>query len=184
VIPSFVKLLLSQMEPEERAAILREFGLQEYARFTETQRWRGDIRVTIRNLAGEVVSVEEHRNLIVAAGHNLVRDALRGTVTDLKIKYMAIGTGNSAPSAGQVKLDAEVYRQQPTNFTPVSTGVLTTTTVVGPSVAIATWNEVAWFAGASASAAQDTGVMVARVLYNHAHTNQESVQFDRQDTQA
>lgn len=188
-----IHLLLEELRfasPETREAILRELGValpaQALYRQLEAVTWRrhGAIRMTIRNLAGQVVQVDEFSNLIMNGAHNLVRDALYGQATDLKIKYMAVGTGTSTPVATQTKLDTEIYRQQVTSFTPGSTGVLTTTTVVGPGVAIATWQEVGWFAGALATSAQDTGVMVARVLYNHNHTNQESVQGDRTDTQA
>lgn len=193
MLPGLFQLLLDELRfasPETREAILRELGITEtpeqvYQRL-EHATWHrsGLIRMIHRDLQGAIIKQAEFHNQITDGAHNLVRDALYGQVTDLAIKYMAVGTGNSSPAHGQTQLDAEIYRQQPTSFTPGSTGVLTTTTVIGPSSAIATWGEVGWFAGALATSSANTGVMVARVLYAHSHTNQESVQGDRQDTQA
>lgn len=43
-------------------------------------------------------------------------------------------------------------------------------------------SEVAWFAGTSASATANSGVMIGRGLYNHQHTNTESIQSQLDST--
>ncbi|GEM_PF-1636541 len=183
MLPGLFKLLLQGMDTETRDALLRELGLVP-AGFVEGRKRQGVIRVMTRNLASGLVTVEVFNNLITNGGKNLDRDSWQGVVTDSKIKYLAVGDGTSAPSASQTTLDNERYRQQMTSYTPGSTGVLTSTCVIGPGAALFHWQELAWFAGASATSAANTGVMVARVLYNHDHSSAESVQVDRQDTES
>lgn len=178
-----LKAYLKDASPELRRQILHDLGWEE-ALFAETHHWRGDICITHQALDGSIIKQAKFHNLITDLGHNLLRDALQGAVTDAAIHYVAVGTGNSAPAHGQTMLDAEIYRQQLTSQSTGSVGVGTSLCVVGPTNAIASWNEIGWFAGAAAGPGANTGIMIARVLYAHNHTNQESVSISRQDTQA
>lgn len=116
---------------------------------------------------------------LTTAGKNLIRDARRGLVTDIKIKYVAIGTSNTAPSAGQTALLAETFRKaltssgSPTNAEGLFTLYLAPGDAVGTGI-----QEVGWFAGAAAGAGAGSGVMVARGLYSHTKTASESIQVD------
>src|SRR5690348_14258998 len=130
----FVKLLLETLDPLAREALLTELGYTPA--WAEERRRRGQIRVTIRNLESGLVTVESFANLIVNGCHNLDRDSWSGAATDTKIKYLAVGDGTSAPAASQTSLDNELYRQQITSYTNGSTGVLTSTTLVGPGAAV------------------------------------------------
>lgn len=111
------------------------------------------------------------------AGKNLLRDARRGLVTDISIKYVAVGTSSTAPAATDTQLGAEVFRKALTsssNGAPAGEGVFTLylspQDVVGTAIA-----EVGWFAGSSASGTANSGVLIARGLYSHTKTNQESI---------
>lgn len=182
MLSSFLKLLLSTVDPATREALLAELGYLP-AQVGEARQRHGLIRMTTRSLESGLVTVELIRNQITDACHNLDRDNWSGAATDNKIKYLAIGDGTSMPISGQTKLDNERYRQQITAYTAGGTGVLTSTCLVGPGAALFHWQELAWFAGAGATTAANTGVMIARVLYNHDHsTSAESVQVSRQDT--
>lgn len=180
----FLRLMLSylkQVDPALRQQMLRELGWTE-ARFAEQHHWRGAIQITHRALDGRLIKQAEFRNTITSVGHNLLRDVLQSAVTDGGIHYVAVGTDNTAPAAGQTQLGAEIYRQQLTSQSTGGTGVGTSICIIGPTSAIATWQEIGWFAGASAGPGANTGIMIARVLYNHNHTNAESVQISRQET--
>lgn len=143
--------------------------------------WSGRIRVTTTHKDGSQ-TVEEFGNLITSAGRNLLRNALDGGVTDLKIKYMGWGNGTTAPSAGDVKLINEVGREPITKQTRGATGVQTSTTYLPFFKANEQIEELGWFAGSTASGTADTGVLVARVLYSKLKTDAESLQVDRVDT--
>lgn len=165
--------------------------------------WSGLVRVTVRrhpypistedfeelvkrgllDKVSDIVSRYEKSNLIVSAGKNMLRDVLRGTVTDGDIKYMGWGTSNAAVAAGQTALTSEVGRKLVTAQTPGATGVLTTTTYIAPADAAGlTINELGWFAGAAATGSANSGIMIARILYSKIKTNLESIQVDRIDT--
>lgn len=110
-------------------------------------------------------------------GLNLMRDGLRGVETDIKIKYVAVGTDSTAASASDTTLGAEVFRKIMTSTADgASDGEATFTLSLSPQDAVGeAIAEVGWFAGADASATADTGVLVARVLYSHSKTANESI---------
>lgn len=114
---------------------------------------------------------------VTDAGINLLRDGLRGTATNTAILYVAVGTGSTAPAASDTQLVTEVFRKALTssaNGAAAGEGVFTLylspQDVVGTVIA-----EVGWFAGSSASGTANSGVLVARGLYSHTKTNQESI---------
>ncbi len=146
--------------------------------------WKGNVRITVFNLDGSIKEVKEFKNEIKNDGLNMVRDGLYGTVTDLQIKYCALGSSNAANNPAQSDLVAETFRKAITVRTPGGTGVLTDTTYIAPYEAVAPPNieEIGWFAGVDATAAANSGIMVARILYSRAKTNLESLQIDRVDT--
>lgn len=147
--------------------------------------WEGRIRVIIRDRRGRFLpgSGRTFKNLITNAGTNLMRDALGGYVTDAKIKYVAVGTSSTAPAATDTQLGAEVFRKAVTTVdNTVGTGQLLTTMYLSPQDANVGIQEIGWFAGSSATATANSGVMVARVLYAHTHTNLESITIRRTDT--
>ena len=86
------------------------------------------------------------------------------------------------PAATDTTLHHETFRKAVTVQSAGSAGVGTTTLYVAPQDDNAVIAEIGWFAGASATGATGSGAMVARVLYNHNHTNLESLQITRQDT--
>lgn len=150
----------------------------------ERWRWRGTIEVVVRDLRGHVLERETFPNLIVNVGLNLLRDALGGYVTNAAIKYVAIGTSATAPAAGDTQLGAEVFRKVLTGVpNQIGQSQLQTVMWLGPADSVGTIiAEVGWFAGASATATANSGVLVSHVLYSHTHTASESIQFTRTDT--
>jgi len=108
-----------------------------------------------------------------------MRDARRGLLGDVVIKYVAIGTSSTAPAAGQTALGAETFRKALTTSGSPSAGVGLFTLYLAPGDAVGTGiQEVGWFAGIGATATPGSGVMVARGLYVHTKTAGESIQVD------
>jgi len=60
---------------------------------------------------GGLLRKETVRNLVVAAGKNLIRDLLGGA-TAAYPTHFAVGTSSTAPAAGDTTLGVEVFRDQ------------------------------------------------------------------------
>lgn len=145
--------------------------------------WEGHIHIILRDERGRFKRHVRLKNLIVNTGLNLARDALGGYVSDMKIRYVAIGTSATLPAATDTQLGAEVFRKAVTKYdNTVGTGQVKTTLYLSPSEALVGIQEIGWFAGVGATSTANSGVLVARVLYAHTHTNSESIQIDRTDT--
>jgi len=112
----------------------------------------------------------------------MMRDVLRGTVLDGKIKYLAWGSSASAIVLTDGNLVAEYGRKVITQQSVSTTGRVLTTTYVSPNDAAGTTiRELGWFAGVAATMTANTGILVAKILYTKIKTNLESIQVDRTD---
>src|SRR2546430_12335794 len=110
-------------------------------------------------------------------GHNLLRDALKGT-DSAKVLYFALGSGTSTPTSAQTKLDAESFRKAISSTSNgAGTGEALINAYVAPNDAVgANIQEVGVFAGNSANSKANTGVMMGRALWAHnPKTNLESI---------
>ena len=147
--------------------------------------WLGqwELEISEGGKVKEIVPLQH--NLIMDDGLNMFRDALKGTVTDCKIKYVALGNDPTAPANNQKKLVAEQFRKIVTsqNVDPVTPGKLYTEVYIADTEGNDfKCEEVAWFAGSAASATVDTGICIARVLYSRQKSSTESWTFRRTDT--
>lgn len=147
----------------------------------ELMLWKGKVRIIVTGPDGrrEEVLLD---NLITDAGKNLLRDALMTGTTDCEIRYVALGSSNAAPAAGQTQLGAEFFRKQVTKQEAGGAGVLTTTVYIAPYEANQQIEEIGWFAGPGATGAANSGIMVARVLYSRLKNQLESLEIQRTDT--
>ena len=69
-----------------------------------------NIRIEVRDATtGEVLHVQEHRNLVVNAGLNLIRDFLDGDAPTAP-SHFGYGTGTTAATAGDTALGGELAR--------------------------------------------------------------------------
>ncbi len=146
--------------------------------------WRNSTRFEVRNHRTGGREIYVVRNTLTLAWFNAVVDAMKGDVTDLKIKYIAVGTGETAPTEDDTQLEAEVFRKAVTSQLSPGDGVLQTLVYLAPNDANAAIREVGWFAGATATAAANSGILVGRLLWSHDKDASESIQTTRTDTQA
>lgn len=149
-------------------------------RYASTVRWKSNVAIVVRDLEGRIIDRQELHNQIKDVGLNILRDALNGTVAE--IRYLAWGTDSTANATNQTKLVAESGRKAVTTQAAGGTGVMVTTTYIAPYEAIVSIEELGWFAGTGATAVADSGVLVSRVLYSRAKTALESIQVVRTDT--
>ncbi len=147
--------------------------------------WGGTFQIIIETPEGpgkrRVINL---KNLITDAGLNYLAQLLNGVINaPTEIRYFAFGTSNVAPAATDIKLGNEVFRKVVTKQERPGTGQLVTTVfvasyeLVGTAVA-----EIGIFAGPTATATANSGVMLARVLYSRTKTALESWQVQRTDT--
>jgi hypothetical protein len=145
----------------------------------DIHKWAGHIKVTVRYEDGHE-QVDEFENLITDVGLDLLVSALNGV--DAQIYYLAWGTSSTAPATTDTTLVAESGRKAVTSAVAGTTGAYVTTVYLSPSDANVAIEELGWFAGSTASATVDTGVMIARVLYSHTKSSLESITVERTDT--
>ena len=139
--------------------------------------WRP--RVTIWSSRAGVLVVTG--NLITDAGRDLLADLLAGEagVETAGITHVALGTGDAEPSGDDEQLEDERYRREVERVRD-STGRVTTSTVVPDLDATDfTIREVGWFAGGTSDA--DSGLLIARVLYERDKSDDESLGIERVD---
>lgn len=118
---------------------------------------------------------------VTTVGKNLLRDGRRGT-NNPKVTYVALGTSNTAPSASDTKLGAEVFRKAISSYAAgASTGECLANAYIAPTEAVGVViAEVGFFGGNSATSTANSGILIARGLYSHTKTGTESLtlQFD------
>jgi len=165
------------------------------ARLDEITRVIGHIRITVRDLEGNILEQTVLKNTITNLLFNLYRDALAGAlgnIDDLKIERFAIGNDDGtilALAATNTTLGNEIYRiDTPTSTDATVIGQYQTVWYLPPSVpAGGGWiREVGIFSGILAAvwgggAGKDSGTLMARVFWERNKTTLESVQFERLD---
>lgn len=78
-----------------------------------------NVTIEVRDAAsGRLLRRERRHNLVTLAGRNLIRDFLNGTASSGTISHLAVGAGTTAPTANDVALGAEVFRDVVTKRTP------------------------------------------------------------------
>lgn len=153
-------------------------------KLSELVGWSGLVTIKVLDLQGEVIDETIVKNLITTVGKEMLRDILSGAITDGEIKYVGMGSDNTAPAVGQTTLVAEEFRKaMTTQANGGGTAELDSTVYIAPFEANTfTTEEIGWFAGVAAGAGADSGIMVARILYSRAKNNLEAIQIVRTDT--
>ena len=141
-----------------------------------------NIKVTAYDLEGNIKDVTEIHNLITTVGLGMLIDLMDGGIADGEIKYMGVGSDNTAPALADTTLGTETFRKAMTTQTQPTATSLLSTVYVSPSEAVGVIEEIGWFAGVGAGAGADTGIMIARVLYSRVKTTLESLQIERTDS--
>lgn len=147
-------------------------------------KWTSNVKVTVRDLDGNIIDVQEFHNLITTVGLNMVRDALHAVadIDDCEIKAVEVGTSDTAPALTDTTLGASfLHREAIIDTAKPADGQTWCMAYFAPADAIGLIEEIAWFAGALANG-QDTGIMISRVLYTRNKTTAESLQIERTDT--
>lgn len=147
----------------------------------ERSGWIGEYEIIILHEDGRVEK-ESLKNRITNAGLNMIRDGLKGSIADVQLKYLAVGTSAIAVDDAQTQLGVEGFRTTFVSKVDVGTGQLRSTAILLDSEAVFHIQELGIFAGPGATGAANSGILVSRILYDRNKTNLESIQFVRTDT--
>jgi len=121
-----------------------------------------NVQVTVQDAdTGEILSQQEHKNLVVSGGLNLIRDLLDGDAV-AGLTHFAVGTDTSPVSAIQTTLGTEVFRDTVTQRTSNTQQLIVSYYLASGSANGNTLSEAGLFNDAT------TGTMFARVLLNPA----------------
>ncbi|KKM75708.1 hypothetical protein LCGC14_1387540 [marine sediment metagenome] len=147
-------------------------------------RWqiRSNVKITVRDLEGKVLDVQEFHNLLTTVGLNMIRDVLAADVSDGETKYTAVGSDATVPALADTTLGTETFRKATTSTSKPGTGAFTHVVYIAPAEAVGAIEEIGWFCGAAAGAGADSGILLSRVLFSRVKTNLESIQVERTDT--
>lgn len=122
-----------------------------------------NVTIEVLDAATGVLQRQQAHNLVTLAGRNRLRDALAGDAVSLAISHVALGTGSTAPVAGNTALGTEVYRDIPTQLVRTD-GKLTVKLYLPANQANGyTLAEGGLFVGGTA--VPNSGVLFARVTY-------------------
>jgi hypothetical protein len=121
--------------------------------------------------------------VITDVGLNLIRAGLSGADSPA-IRYVAVGTSNTAPTSSDTQLGNETYRSAVSAFANGSVGEILTdmymSTSQGNGLNI---QEVGFFGGSSATPNANSGILMAHGLYNHnPKVASESITFEWDNT--
>lgn len=119
---------------------------------------KGKLDIVLRNASGVVIEERHIPNLVVDTGNNYIASRMKDA-TATAMTHMAVGTGGTAPTAGDTTLAIEAARV-----------ALTSTTVTGNAVAyVATFpagTGTAALVEAGLFNASSAGTMLARTTYS------------------
>jgi len=152
-------------------------------------KWQGFFLVKIKDcISNKIIEKKIINNITDIAFNEIIKplyDSLY--LPNIEIKELAIGTGLTAPSGTDTKLVTEVYRISD-SMAPISTGTgqVTTEFILKGTEYTGPIEEIGIFAGSSAlpwsgGAGKDTGLLIARILWNHTMISTEEIYFQRVD---
>lgn len=137
--------------------------------------WQGIVKV--RDSEGERIIYNRIMNLAL---DELIKPFL-ATTADIEIKFLALGTSTTPVADNQTQLGAEIERVQYISRSRTGLGEATTVFLVKDDEGVGTIEEIGIFAGTTATAAANSGLMISRIPYHKVKTDQEEIQFTRID---
>lgn len=122
---------------------------------------RGHVLVELFDQWGDCITYREVDNLVVTRGKQHIADQLSSAPNDAAMGWMAVGTGSTAPAAGDTLLGTEIDRNALTSRTDAGAVV----TYVGDWAAGDATNAAIAEAGIFGVVTANTGPMLARATF-------------------
>jgi hypothetical protein len=137
--------------------------------------WEGYFEITING------QTERIKNRVMNTAINQLADVFAGVSPNLEIKWLAVGTSNTAVTDTDIQLGNEIFRTQATvSPTRVAIGQIETEFTILESEAIGTLREIGVFGG-NATSAKDSGTLISRIIWNKEKTVNEEMTIKRID---
>jgi len=119
---------------------------------------RGDVALVLRDKDGNVKSEQKVKNLIVDTGLNFICDRMKDDETAMT--HMALGSGTTAPAAGNTALESQLGSREALDSSTVSNNTITYVASFEAGDATGAVTEAAIFNAASG------GTMLCRVTFS------------------
>jgi hypothetical protein len=137
-------------------------------KLNEGMKLHGEYIIEARDaLTGKLIRRYRLNNMLMAINRTIRVQMLQGTyagaITDLDIKYFALGTGTTGAADTQTQLVTESFRKIFTKKTLITPSTLQTVCSVGAGEANFTIKEIGIFCGSGATASANSGIMLSRV---------------------
>lgn len=138
----------------------------------------GEVHIRVVGADGQIKHDRKVKNLVVTAGLTLLANRISDATPDsgCLVNYIAVGTNNTAPAAGNTTLGAENARKQVASRTNSAAVAAISTTFNAGEVPTSTINELGLFIDGTGTA--NSGTLLARVLDTFAVTALDSVFID------
>lgn len=91
---------------------------------TDQLKVRGSLDIVLRGPDGSIKDSRQVRNLIVDSGLNFICDRMEGT-SEAAMSHMAVGTGSTAPAAGNTALESQLGAREALDSTTVAANAIT-----------------------------------------------------------
>lgn len=137
--------------------------------------WQGTFNIKTKD--GEEII----KNRIMDVALTELLKVLTGDTTDMELKYLAVGTDSTPITDNDTQLGNEIFRTQFTSSSVTGTAELTSLAIILEAEAIGTIEEIGIFAGSTATATVNSGILVSRILWHRVKTSSDEIQFTRID---
>lgn len=91
---------------------------------SEGLKLRGDLDIVLRDKDGNIKDQRREENLVVNTGLNFICDRMEG-VSEAVMSHMAVGSGTTAPAAGDTDLQSILGVREALDSTTVSSNTIT-----------------------------------------------------------
>ena len=148
-------------------------------------KWNGKFEIFSKNIhTKKIIKIDEVKNLITDYAKYVLVNVLIGfeAVSDIEIKYCAIGDDNTAVAGTDDKLYNEVFRTAYVSRSNPTSNVINTDFYVLDTDYSGAIEEIGIFCGTAATAAADSGNLLSRALWSYTKSSSEQIYIKRVDT--
>jgi len=150
-----------------------DINLNNYIKYT------GKYYITVRNIENNNIKRFEIDNQITNLALIEIAKPLYAGVPNLEIKYLAIGTSSTPPTASNVQLGTEVFRTADIALSTTGTGVVTSQFTILAADYTGSISEIGIFGGTTATAAVNSGTLISRILWSYTKLATEELFFQK-----
>jgi hypothetical protein len=144
--------------------------------------WNGLYKITVfdKNL-NKIIREDVVNNTITNNARDEIIKPLYAATPNIEIKYLGIGTGTTASSAADTKLENEQFRTADNSLSRMNVGTVESGFTIQDTDYTGNICEIGIFCGSSATATKDTGTLLSRINWSHNKTADEEIYFERLD---